>query len=182
MADFRYKSIKSWKIDNIDWTQQFTLSIFADFCYQSIKITWLLPIFIDWLLRALIILMMQNTTLIFTHHLWCFEHACRRGSRINTDWFPKRALKIQASRGICKYTPPGNFWILTPKSPLSLVSESFIRDIGQFIILGWSLANRRIISSRLISMLCSSIWSKLSTWKVLYYEKDICYEKSDRFP
>ena len=52
MADFRYKSIKSWKIDNMDLTQQFSLSIFTDFRYQSIKITWLLPIFIDWLLRA----------------------------------------------------------------------------------------------------------------------------------
>ena len=51
MADFRYISLKSWKIDNIDLTQQFSLSIFTDFRYQSIKITWLLPIFIDWLLR-----------------------------------------------------------------------------------------------------------------------------------
>ena len=47
MADFRYKSIKSWKIDNIDLTQQSSLSIFTDFRYQSIKITWLLPIYID---------------------------------------------------------------------------------------------------------------------------------------
>ena len=36
------------KIDNIDLTQQFSLSIFTDFRYQSIKITFrLLPIFID---------------------------------------------------------------------------------------------------------------------------------------
>ena len=41
MADFRYKSLKSWKIDNIDLTQKFSLSIFID------KITWLLLIFID---------------------------------------------------------------------------------------------------------------------------------------
>ena len=53
MADFRYKSLKPWKIDNIDLTQQFSLSIFSDFRYQSIKITWLLPISIDWLIRAL---------------------------------------------------------------------------------------------------------------------------------
>ena len=52
MAVFRYKSLKSWKIDDIDLTQQFSLSIFTDFRYQSIKITWLLPIFIDWLLRV----------------------------------------------------------------------------------------------------------------------------------
>ena len=42
-ADFRYKSLKSWKIDNIDLTQKFTLLIFT---------YWLLPIFIDWLLRV----------------------------------------------------------------------------------------------------------------------------------
>ena len=43
----RYKSLKSWEIDNIDLTQQLSLSIFTDFHYQSIKITWLLSIFID---------------------------------------------------------------------------------------------------------------------------------------
>ena len=26
---------------------------------------------------TVIILVMQNTTLIKTHHLWCFEHVCR---------------------------------------------------------------------------------------------------------
>ena len=31
MADFRSKSLKSWKIDNMDLTQQFGLSIFTDF-------------------------------------------------------------------------------------------------------------------------------------------------------
>ena len=43
----QYKSLKSWNIDNIDLTQQFGLSIFTDLHYQSIKITWLLSIFID---------------------------------------------------------------------------------------------------------------------------------------
>ena len=47
MADFHYKSIKSWKIDNIDLIQQSSLSIFTNFRYQSIKITWMLLIFID---------------------------------------------------------------------------------------------------------------------------------------
>ena len=54
---YRYKSLKSWKINNIDLTQQFSLSIFTDFRCQSIKITELPPIFIDtdfidWLLRV----------------------------------------------------------------------------------------------------------------------------------
>ena len=43
----RSNQAKSWKIDNIDLTQQLSLSIFTDFRYQSIKITWLLSIFID---------------------------------------------------------------------------------------------------------------------------------------
>ena len=37
MADVRYKSLKSQKIDNIDLIQQFLF--FTDFRYQSIKIT-----------------------------------------------------------------------------------------------------------------------------------------------
>ena len=53
MGDFSYKSLKPWKIDNIDLTLQFSLSIFTDFRYQSMKITRLLTIFIDWLLRDL---------------------------------------------------------------------------------------------------------------------------------
>ena len=39
---YRYKSLKSWKIDNIYLTQQLSLSILTDFRYQSIKMTWLL--------------------------------------------------------------------------------------------------------------------------------------------
>ena len=52
MAGFRYKSLKSWKIDDIDLTQRFSLSIFTDFRYKTVKITWLLPIFIDSQLRV----------------------------------------------------------------------------------------------------------------------------------
>ena len=44
MTDFRYKSLRSRKIDNINLTQQLSLPIFTDFRYQSIKITCLLPI------------------------------------------------------------------------------------------------------------------------------------------
>ena len=35
MTDFRYKSLRSRKIDNIDLTQQLSLPIFTDFRYQS---------------------------------------------------------------------------------------------------------------------------------------------------
>ena len=34
MVDFPYKLLKSWKIDNIDFTQQFSLSLSTDFRYQ----------------------------------------------------------------------------------------------------------------------------------------------------
>ena len=65
MEDLRYQSLKPWKVDNIDLTHQFSLSVLTDFRYQSIKITWLLPIFIDWLLRAVL-----NSWLVgaFTSH------------------------------------------------------------------------------------------------------------------
>ena len=43
----RYKWLKKWKIQNIDLTLQFSLSILTNFRYQSIKITWLLSIFMD---------------------------------------------------------------------------------------------------------------------------------------
>ena len=88
MADFRYKSLKSWKIDNIDLTQQFSLSIFTDFRYQSIKITWLLPIYIDWLLRVEITMLLlapkfpitlpllidENHAMFHSVSLICFCH------------------------------------------------------------------------------------------------------------
>ena len=51
--DLRYQSLKSWKIDIIDLIKQFSLSIFTYFRYQSIQITWSLPIFIHSLLRAM---------------------------------------------------------------------------------------------------------------------------------
>ena len=51
MSANRYKSLKCWKIGDINLTQQFNLSISTNFHYQSIKITWVLSIFIDWLLR-----------------------------------------------------------------------------------------------------------------------------------
>ena len=55
---------------------------------------------------------------------------CRRGSRINTDWFPIQAPKLLGGYG--GMLPQEIFWILTPSSPLSWVSESFRWDIGQF--------------------------------------------------
>ena len=47
---------------------------------------------------------------------------CRRGSRINTDRFPI----LGRSGGML---PRVMFWILTPQSPLSWVSEPFRQDI-----------------------------------------------------
>ena len=56
----------------------------------------------------------------------------RRGSRITTDQFPKRAPKTKACVGEGGMIPREIFWILTSLSPLSRVSESFRQDIGQF--------------------------------------------------
>ena len=40
----------------------------------------------------------------------CFNHPRSwRGSRINTDQFPKRAPKAQASRGVWGHVPPEIF-------------------------------------------------------------------------
>ena len=39
MEDLRYQSLKPRKVDNIDLTHQFSLSVLTDFRYQSIKIT-----------------------------------------------------------------------------------------------------------------------------------------------
>ena len=51
------------KIDNIDLTQQYNLSIFTDFRYQWMKIIWLLSIVIDWLLRVMIKLILLNKSI-----------------------------------------------------------------------------------------------------------------------
>ena len=53
----------------------------------------------------------------------------RRGSRINTDRFPKRAPKAQAFAGSGGMSQWEIFFlILTSQSPLSWVSESFRQD------------------------------------------------------
>ena len=83
---YRYKSLRSWISDNIDLTQQFDVSIFTDFRYQSIKITWLLSIFIDKLLRV-----SKNDTLQWTRKdakkrqydrkwqkIWSLRHGCHK--------------------------------------------------------------------------------------------------------
>lgn len=45
--------------------------------------------------------------------LWLLLY--RRGFRINTDRFPKRAPKAQASSGVREHAPPGKKnWIFTP--------------------------------------------------------------------
>ena len=53
----------------------------------------------------------------------------RRGSRINTDRFPKRAPKEQASSGVRRHAPLGNlFWILTPwTDPRNMESSRLIQ-------------------------------------------------------
>ena len=50
MMDLRYQSWKSWKIVNIDLTQQFMFYRFSPIpVINWYLITWLLPVFVDWL-------------------------------------------------------------------------------------------------------------------------------------
>ena len=49
----------------------------------------------------------------------------RRWSRVNTVRFPKPAPKAQGSRGSKGMLPLESFWILTPLSRLSWVSEAY---------------------------------------------------------
>ena len=60
--------------------------------------------------------------------MWNLWYRCR--SRITTDRFPKQALNLLGGSGGMLHQQI--FWILTPSSPLSWVSESFRWDIGQF--------------------------------------------------
>ena len=70
--------------------------------------------------------------------------SCRHGSMINTDCFPKRALKVQACPG-----STGNFLDFnSPKGPFPwFLSWHLDRILASSILLGWRLANWRIISS-----------------------------------
>ena len=127
-----------------------------------------------------------NIVSLSWRHYWR-HHLSRSGSRINTDRFPKRAPKqAQAwpgegggGSGTCS---PGKFifGILTFKSPLFWISESFRQDIGKFqwlLLLSKPVADiRRVCSARSRALAkCSpnlfvpiyyhTIY-QISTWKV----------------
>ena len=116
----------------------------------------------------------------------------RSGSRINTDRFPKRAPKQArawpgegwggGAGGVVKDMLPGKFifGILTFKSPLFWISESFRQDIGKFqwlLLLSKPVVDiRRVCSARSRALTkCSpnlfvpiyyhTIY-QISTWKV----------------
>ena len=74
----------------------------------------------------------------------------RRGSRMNTDQLPKGAPKVQTSRGSGGMLPQDIFWILTPQSPLSWVSESFRQDISESVINCGRQEEPAILISRLL--------------------------------
>ena len=57
----------------MDLTQEFSLSILTDLCYQSIKITWLLPIFIDWLIWEY-----NNLFFWYSHETATAKNSCRK--------------------------------------------------------------------------------------------------------
>ena len=86
----------------------------------------------------------------------------RRGSRINTDRFPKRGPKLQASwRG----------WGVagmrhSPKSPFLGFSESFRQDIGQFHFPRMMPCKSADYFIKVNFHVVCWIWSKISTRKV----------------
>ena len=99
-----------------------------------------------------------------THHILSnFQTGNRRGSRKNTDLFPKlnerRRRKLSGKSGGMLSLETFLEFNLTPLSPFSWVSESFRQDIGQFHL----------------------PWMKPCNLKSLVLLK-IYYENSDRFP
>ena len=57
----------------MDLTQEFSLSILTDLCYQSINITWLLPILIDWLIWEY-----NNLFFWYSHETVTAKNSCRK--------------------------------------------------------------------------------------------------------
>ena len=110
------------------------------------------------------------------HIATCFNalwNIPKRGSRINTDRFPKRSPKAQASniRGSGGMLPWQFFEVLSPLSfPDRLLASS--------ILLGWSLANRRIVSF----LICGEqeepaiLISRLLLCMHCMYEASICLD------
>ena len=110
----------------------------------------------------------------------------RRGSRINTDPFPKREPKVQASWSFLEGgggggggdrgrrptppppppPPPGMRHSL--KSPSRVSVSHSDKILASSIFLGWCLANRRIISWRLISMLYVGYGARFQPGKFIY--------------
>ena len=60
----------------------------------------------------------------------------RRGSRINTDRFPKRALKAQTFSGVQGLAPPKNYLHFTPQSPLSIFYMKNVTDFRKTVETG----------------------------------------------
>ena len=117
-------------------------------CTGIFKVLGSWPILVLWLLIV-------NVNVY--HIATCFNalwNIPKRGSRINTDRFPKRSPKAQASniRGSGGMLPWQFFEVLSPLSfPDRLLACS--------ILLGWSLANRRTVSFL------------ISSWKVFVGNK-----------
>ena len=61
------------------------------------------------------------------------KYSCRRGSRINTDRFPKRAPKAQDSRRVRGTGSPSKFfWIFTPEFPFPGFPSHSDRILARF--------------------------------------------------
>ena len=89
----------------------------------------------------------------------------RRGSRINTDRFPKREPEVQA---FWRGGGGGGVRGMRPslKSPFPGFSESFRQDIGQFHFPRMMPCKSADYFMKVNFHVVRWIWSKISTWKV----------------
>ena len=102
-----------------------------------------------WFIHYLFYYFVSSWAYLFFFFLW-------RGSRINTDQFPKPECKLLGGPG---YAP-------LSKVPFPGFPSHSDRTLASSIVLGWSHANRRIISwSRLISMLYVGYGARLQLGK-----------------
>ena len=84
----------------------------------------------------------------------CAYGKLMRGSRINTDRFPERAPKAQASRGVRGHGPHGKcFRFYLPKVPFPGFPSSLDRILASSIHLGWSFARWKVFYSLKIYLL-----------------------------
>ena len=121
MAGFRYKSLKSWKIDDIDLTQRFSLSIFTDFRYKTVKVTWLLPIFIDSQLRVELI-PANKTTFLSPEPALPLSSGRMGNGRAGRTQSRNHKIPVPVQLRVREVVYPQSGWILRIKSKFGFLT------------------------------------------------------------